>query len=122
MNLEEFEAEVRRVLEELPGEYREILSREEVEVICRDRVPQAVRERHSGRTVLGIFTGISREKAGRFSSSVEPTRIEIYRESFERVYGTGITERMRDNIYRTVVHEIAHYLGFDEESIRRLGY
>jgi len=33
-----------------------------------------------------------------------------------------MSEAMKDQISRTVIHEIAHYLGFTEEEIYKIGY
>ena len=122
MKLEEFEQEVNSVIESLPEKYTAILKREEIDIICRERVPRAVREEYRGKIVFGIFVGVPKNKKRTFSIQLQPTRIEIYKESFEKMYGTAMTEEIKKHIFKTVVHEIAHYFGFDEKQVRERGY
>ena len=47
-----------------------------------------------------------------------PDRIIIYRKPLERI-STNLQE-LKENIRQTVIHEIGHYFGFDEEELRSL--
>lgn len=49
-----------------------------------------------------------------------PDIITIFQGPIEEECATE--EEMREEIRRTVVHEIAHYFGFDEERLAELGY
>ncbi len=51
---------------------------------------------------------------------VPPDRITIFQGPVEEECDTE--DEMREEIRRTVVHEIAHYFGFDEERLAELGY
>lgn len=46
--------------------------------------------------------------------------IVIYRDTLERDFGED-PERLRAEVERTVRHEIAHHLGWDEDGVRDLG-
>lgn len=122
MELEEFEDVVSETLERLPSKFRKILREEEIEILPREKVPVAVRERFPGKIVFGIFVGVSRKDKRTFSIQTEPTRIELYKESFEQVYGQGITNAIKERIAQTVIHEIAHYFGFNEDEIASRGF
>lgn len=122
MDFEEFEKVVNEILKDIPEEYRRILRDERIEVICREYVPIGVRQEFPGKIVFGLFAGISKDKKRTFTISTQPTRIEIYKESFQRVFGSQINNEMKEQIYRTIVHEIAHYFGFNEEEVRSKGY
>jgi len=122
MQIEEFEKMVQEALEDIPDQYRTILRKEKIEILPRENAPQGVKEKFPNETVFGIFVGISLKCKTVFSIQTEPTRIELYRESFERVFGTKVSEAMKEQIRRTVIHEIAHYLGFSEGEIRKKGY
>jgi len=122
MGFEEFEREVNKIAKDIPEEYRRILRDEGIEILCREHVPKNVRQQFSGKIVFGLFSGISKNKQRTFSVQTQPTRIEIYKESFEKVFGSKITGEMKEHIYRTLVHEIAHYFGFNEEEVRERGY
>ncbi|GEM_PF-2059994 len=120
MRLQEFEKEVNYILRNIPGEYKRILEKEEIRVLCREKVPPEIAAEHRGMVIFGMFIGVSKKDKRVFSIQHEPTRIEIYKESFEEVYGDFLTEEMKGHIYRTVIHEIAHYFGFGEDEIRNL--
>ncbi len=122
MVFEEFEKVVKEILKDIPEKYRQILRDERIEVISREYVPIGVRQQFPGKVVFGLFAGISKDKKKTFTVQTQPTRIEIYKESFERVFGSRISDEMKEQIYRTIVHEIAHYFGFNEEEVRGRGY
>ncbi|MEJ2567728.1 MAG: metallopeptidase family protein [candidate division WOR-3 bacterium] len=122
MEFEEFEKLVNEISKDIPEEYSKILRDEDIEIICREFVPMGVRQEFPGKIVFGLFSGISKNKKRTFSVQTQPTRIEIYKESFERVFGREINGQMKEQIYRTLVHEIAHYFGFNEEEVRERGY
>ena len=122
MDFEEFEKVVNEILKDMPEKYRKILRDERIEVICREYVPMGVKQEFPGKIVFGLFAGISKIKKRTFSIQTQPTRIEIYKESFERVFGPQINDAMKEQIYKTLIHEIAHYFGFNEEEVREKGY
>jgi predicted Zn-dependent protease with MMP-like domain len=122
MKFEEFEKVVNEILKDIPEKYRQVLRNERIEVICREYVPLGVRQQFPGKIVFGLFAGISKDKKRTFSVQSQPTRIEIYKESFERAFGKKMTGEMKEQIYRTLIHEIAHYFGFNEEEVRNRGY
>jgi predicted Zn-dependent protease with MMP-like domain len=49
-----------------------------------------------------------------------PDRIVIYRDTLRRDFGHD-PELLRDQVVRTVRHELAHHVGFDEMGVRELG-
>lgn len=118
MTLEEFESLVASSLELLPQEFRDILAKNQITVIVRKKAPRPVRNSYPSSIVYGIFIGVP---YGRFyTQTTEPTRIELYQESFERSFSTD--DEIRHEVQRTVVHEVGHYFGFTEAQLRKLGY
>jgi len=118
MDMPEFENTISEALEKIPDNFKKILEEKEISILGREKVPEPVKKRFKGAVVFGIFIGIP---YGRFFSvQTEPTRIELYKESFEKVFGSA--EQMKEQIARTVVHEIAHYFGFSETEIRKSGF
>ena len=49
-----------------------------------------------------------------------PDRIVIYRDTLRRDFGHD-PEMLRDQVTRTVRHELAHHVGFDEMGVQGLG-
>ncbi len=119
--MEEFEKVVQDSLGCIPTEFRKILTEEKIKILPREKVPKAIKEKFPGKIIFGVFVGIPRKSKTVFSIQKEPTRIELYKESFQKVFGSKI-EEMENQICRTVIHEIAHYFGFDEEEVRKRGY
>ncbi len=122
MYFEDFEKEVFLAVKRLPAKYRKILEKEGITVIPREKVPLKIKESYPGSLVFGVFTGTSLKDRSVKYVYPEPTRIEIYMESFEKAYGRDLSDRVCERIYRTVIHEIAHYFGFDEDEVRARGY
>jgi predicted Zn-dependent protease with MMP-like domain len=52
-----------------------------------------------------------------FNIQMEPTRIELYKNSFEKAFHNQ--SDMEEQIVKTVIHEIGHYFGFSEKELRR---
>ena len=68
--------------------------------------------------LLGLYHGVSQKDRGFWYGNTLPDRIIIYRRPLERI--SSSLEDLRENIRQTVIHEIGHYFGFDEEELRRL--
>ncbi len=117
MELSEFEEAIEKALNKVPRKFREILDREGIQVLARDKVPPSLLERYKGRLLFGIFTGIPFNKRSMFSFQIEPTRIELYKDSFEMAFKDR--GEMEEQIIKTVIHEIGHYFGFSEKELRR---
>ena len=118
MTFEEFEGLITKSFDEIPSQFKDILVKIGIKLIPRQKVPKALSDAHKGSIVFGVFIGVP---YGRFVNiQTEPTRIELYKESFETIYKDS--EKMKQSIIATVVHEIAHYFGFKEKEIRKLGY
>ena len=122
MKFEEFEMAVNEAVGELPPKFKRVLQKEGIKILPRHRVPGKIKEEFHGEIVLGVFIGVSRKDRSAFLVQKEPTRIEIYQESFEKVYGEKLSDVFRAEIAQTVIHEIAHYFGFDEHEIAARGY
>jgi predicted Zn-dependent protease with MMP-like domain len=112
----EFERIIAGAIDSIPDEFKDVLSKNQIAVIARSRVPSPVRKQYRGQTVFGIFIGVP---YGRFNVlQTEPTRIELYKESFEQYFSTE--REIKQQIRRTVLHEVGHYFGFSEAEIRKL--
>jgi predicted Zn-dependent protease with MMP-like domain len=116
MELSEFEEAVEKALNKVPKKFREILKREGIPVLAREEVPGVLQNQYKGRLLFGIFTGVSHDRRSVFNIQIEPTRIELYKNSFEKAFNNR--DEMEEQIVKTVIHEIGHYFGFSEEELR----
>ncbi len=109
-NEAEFETLVGKALDELPDDIRDLMTN--VAVTVED-------EPAPGENLLGLYQGIPWGKRGPYYSGVLPDKITIYRRPLERI-ARGDPERLRREVRRTVLHEIAHHFGISDERLLEL--
>ena len=117
MDLPEFEKIINESFEKIPAEFRNILKKEKIKLLAREKVPAPLKVKYSGSVVFGVFVGVPYTERTVFNIQQEPTRIELYKESFEQEFSSG--KDMQAQIVKTVVHEIGHYFGFSEKELRK---
>ena len=118
MNLEEFEALVARALESLPQEFAKKPDNVDVVVEAWPSAKQLRQTRvGSGMTLYGLYQGVPRTKRGQYFG-VLPDKITIFAGPILQSFGSDV-EAVKDQVRRTVIHEIAHHFGMSEEDIRR---
>lgn len=116
----EFEALAREALDSLPGEFKEKLGN--LAFVVKDE-PDKAELRAAGvrsGTLYGLFQGVPLPDAGFMTVRALPDRIVLYQRPLERDFRTR--ESLSQQIRETVLHEVAHYFGFSEKDLRRLGY
>ena len=76
--------------------------------------------------LCGLFTGIPIGEKSVWHSGTLPDVVTIYREGILSAsaddHGRIRTDRLREQIRITILHELAHYHGLTEDDLRRLGY
>lgn len=74
-----------------------------------------------GHTLLGLYHGIPLTDRGHSSYNlVLPDKISIYQGPIEALCGDN-EDTIREQVRVTVLHEIAHYFGIDDERLHELG-
>jgi predicted Zn-dependent protease with MMP-like domain len=112
----QFERIVDQALEDLP---RWLLERvDNLHVIVEDW-PTREQDPHA-EGILGIYEGVSLLERGDWYSGALPDRIVIFMGPHLEL-GLSPAE-LRNEIRRTVLHEVAHHLGIDDARLRQLGY
>jgi predicted Zn-dependent protease with MMP-like domain len=106
----EFEDEVADALDALPGDIRELMSN--VAVVVEDEPPR-------GMPLLGLYHGVPLTARTSFYGAVPPDKITIYQGPLERHYGAD-PERLKREIRRVVLHEVAHHFGISDERLRAM--
>jgi predicted Zn-dependent protease with MMP-like domain len=103
---DDFEELVRDALDELPDLLRALVENHNVAVVISDGGRR--------RRAYGLYhgDGATRDEI--------PDRIVVYRDTLRRDFGHD-PDLLRDQVTRTVRHELAHHVGFDELGVRDLG-
>lgn len=122
MNRERFRALVADAIDELPERYARHLSN--VEVIVDDE-PSAELLADLGLqaghdTLFGLYEGTPLHERSIEDTFALPDRITLYYRPLVRACRNPVA--LRREIRKTLVHEIAHFFGFDDEEIEREGY
>jgi predicted Zn-dependent protease with MMP-like domain len=118
----EIRKEVIRVLDRLPRRFRSALDNLEI-VVEKRPSPELLRAegldpRHD--TLYGLYQGVPLPERSAFDAPMLPDKITIFSEPLLADFPDA--EALREEIRLTVLHEIAHYFGMDEDAIEDLGY
>jgi predicted Zn-dependent protease with MMP-like domain len=109
--LEVFEDLVADALDEVPPELMELV--DNVVFLVEDRNPDEP-------SLLGLYEGYALTERGWHYGGDLPDRIMIYREAICDICDTA--DDVVDEVTITVVHEIAHHFGIEEERLHQLGW
>jgi predicted Zn-dependent protease with MMP-like domain len=105
-----FDERVDLVLRSLPAELREAIRN--VEISVEDEHPD-------DPDLFGLYEGIPLPERGDWAGSL-PDRIRIFRRPLIESFSNPA--ELEAEIRITVLHEVAHYFGIDEDRLDDLGY
>ena len=112
MSREHFEGLVSDALDQIPGELAGLM--DNVAVFVEDDGPD------DDPNLLGLYDGTPLTERDSRYTGVLPDRITIFRNPTLRMCESD--EEVVDEVGITVVHEIAHHFGIDDERLHELGY
>jgi predicted Zn-dependent protease with MMP-like domain len=127
-----FDELMERAVEELPPPLRQLL--EEVPVIVIDRPSSAMlrslgldaASEDDALSLCGLHTGRSITERSVVDDAVIPEDIHLFREGILDLAGgfeqLGGDDLVYEQIRITLLHEIGHHFGLDEDDLARLGY
>jgi predicted Zn-dependent protease with MMP-like domain len=105
-----FDDHVRSALDELPPNIAAALRN--VAVVVEE-------ENHEDPDLLGLYHGVPLPERADMAG-MPPDTISIYRIPLEESFSDPA--ELQEEIRITVLHELGHYFGLDEERIAELGY
>ena len=70
--------------------------------------------------VLGYYDGVALTERDRYGFGETPDRIVLFREPLLAI--SEDEDELRDEIHVTLVHEIAHFYGIDDDRLHELGW
>jgi predicted Zn-dependent protease with MMP-like domain len=112
MSRERFEELVSEALDLIPPDLADLMSN--VVVLVEDEAPE------SDPTLLGLYEGTPLTERGEWYAGRLPDAITIFRLPTLRICETEAD--VVEEVEITVVHEIAHHFGIDDERLHDLGY
>ena len=113
MRREEFESVVVDALDLIPEDLTALM--DNVVVLVEDEGPDDQPD------LLGLYDGVALTDRGQsWGFGDLPDRIFIYRNPILAICDT--VDDVRDEVAITVVHEIAHHFGIDDERLHELGW
>ena len=70
--------------------------------------------------LLGLYDGVAMTERGAYGFGELPDRIVLYREPLLAI--SEDLQELKDQIHVTLVHEIAHFYGLDDDQLHELGW
>lgn len=114
-----FEVLVDEALAAIPQPFAAAL--DEVAIVIADEpTPDQIRENgiEPDETLYGLYEGVPRTDWGADSAPV-PNKITLFRLPLEADYADP--DDLADEVWATVLHELAHHLGIDDSRLEELG-
>ena len=121
LNEMEFDRIVKKALKGIPPEIRRHLDNI---LITVQKQPSRTMLKEMGlsgdRTLLGLYSGVSRLRRSATHPPLFPDTIFLFQEPIESQCHT--LEELEEQIRVTLVHEVAHALGMSEKELQEFGY
>jgi len=118
---DEFSVALRKALSELPPMFHDALAN--VAVVVEEWPPDILLEEQGispDDTLYGFYHGVPLPERSMQDSGLLPDKISVYRGPLVEDFPDR--RELRRQIRITLLHEIGHYFGMDEEELSRLGY
>ncbi|MFT4220017.1 MAG: metallopeptidase family protein [Microbacterium sp.] len=112
MDAAAFEALVVEELDRLPDDMVEGL--DNVVFVVEDRPEDGSLD------VLGLYDGLALTERGKYGRGELPDRIVVYREP--HLDACANEAALRREVHTTLVHEIGHFYGIDDDRLHELGW
>jgi len=121
MDRKQFESLVHDAMKELPQEFLDKLKN--VAIVIEDYPSQELLDRmevDEDETLFGLYEGVPLTERSAFSAPLHPDRILIFQGPIEDECDS--LEDIHEQVRITLLHEIAHFFGFDDDDLTERGY
>ncbi len=118
LSSEEFESAVDEALDELPAELAARI--DNLHIVVEDLPSPEEVEDGDTASILGLYEGVPLTQRAADYYGFLPDRITLYKLNIEDEAGSP--EAVREVIRRTVIHEMAHHFGIDDDRLDELGW
>lgn len=116
-----FEKLLSEAIDELPQEFRTKL--QNVAVIVEDYPSDELKKQMAmseDDTLFGLYEGVPLTQRGYFNQPLYPDRILIFQKALEDECESS--DELKEELKTTLVHEVAHFFGMDDDYLEELGY
>lgn len=113
-----FEKLVQEASERIPGQFRSAVREIAVVVESEPASEQRQAQRETDEELLGLYEGTPRTERAYLPYHL-PEKITLFQGPLERLCGND-AECIREEVARTMWHELAHALGVSEERLKEL--
>ncbi len=110
----------RDAFEKLVIEELDLLPDEMVEGIENVAFVTEDRPEDGSLSLFGLYHGVALTHRERYGFGELPDRIVVYREPM--LHSCRTMQELHDQVHVTLVHEIGHYYGLNDEELQRLGW
>ena len=114
-----FQRLVERAMRSLPSSIRDQLDNVEIVVESEPTAEQCNAQDSEANELFGLYEGIPNSERNSSYSMVIPDRIVIFQGPLERAFVTP--DAIAEEVRITLLHELAHHFGFEEDQIEELG-
>jgi predicted Zn-dependent protease with MMP-like domain len=119
MDRDRFEQLVAEAVDTLPDDFRDKMNN--VAIVVEDYPsPRDARRVARGGLLLGLYQGQPLTRRTTSYGMAFPDKITIYQMNIEAICRSE--DDIRQQVRKTVLHEIAHHFGIDDHRLRDLGY
>lgn len=116
--MERFRRLVAEALDDLPEDLSAHMAN--VEVVVEEFPDRETAEETGTGNLLGLYQGIPLPERGENYYGVLPDRIVLYRRNIEEISASA--EELKEAVRTTVIHEVAHHFGIDDDRLEELGW
>ncbi len=121
MDKEKFEQLVAQAVESLPEEFQEKL--QNIDVVIEDLPSRAQLRRarvSRGLILLGLYEGVPLTRRSSNYGMVPPDKITVFQKNIEAKWVGADEMDIREEVQRTVRHEIAHHFGIGDARLKQI--
>ena len=116
MNLSQFEAVVRETVDGLPEWVQHAL--DNLEILVMEEADEDLDP--EGEGLLGLYLGLPLPERGVDYAGELPDVIYIFRQPHLELDLPA--DELREEVARTLIHEVAHYFGIDDDHLDDIGW
>ena len=116
MNLSQFEAVVRETVDGLPEWVPNAL--DNLEILVMEEADEDLDP--EGEGLLGLYLGLPLPERGIDYAGELPDVIYIFRQPHLELDLPA--DELREEVARTLIHEVAHYFGIDDDHLDEIGW